>query len=389
MIYNFDEELNRRPTESFKWNYFSEDCLPMWVADMDFVSPEPVIQALQERIDHRIFGYGTPTDELSETICERMARLYNWDVTPNQIFYLPGLVSGFNAVCRAIGQPGDGVIMQTPLYPPMLGAPANHGQILQMAELQLIEEANGTIRYEIDFDRFEQTITPQTKLFILCHPHNPTGVVFQPDELTRLAEICERHGIVICSDEIHCDLLHDDIQHTPMAAVSPEISANTITLMAPSKTFNVPGLACSFAIIQNPDLYKRLEQARNGIVPWVNILGSTAALAAYKDGDEWLTQVRAYLTVNRDLVTRYILEQMPSIRPTIPEATYLTWLDCRQSGIEGSPFVFFKNNAKVILNDGTTFGQAGQGFVRFNFATSRRRVQQALEQMKQALETTL
>lgn len=385
MTYNFDKIIPRRHTESAKWQWYGEDVLPMWVADMDFRSPEPVIQALQDRIQHGIFGYGLPPDELSAVICDRMARLYNWTVTPDDIILLPGVVTGFNVVCRAMAQPGEGVLVQTPVYPPFLSAPANHEQILQTVDLTLIEKGN-TIRYEMDFDRFEATITPQSRVFILCHPHNPTGISLTPAELSRLADICARHNIVLCSDEIHCDLLLDGTKHTPTASISPEISANCITLMAPSKTFNIPGLGCSFAIVQNPELKKKLEAARAGIVPWVNVMGLVAAQVAYEEGQGWLTELLKYLTENRNLTVDYITKHLPTVRTTVPQATYLAWLDCRQSGIEGSPYKFFLEKAKVALNNGATFGKAGEGFVRLNFGCPRATLMQGLEQMSQALK---
>jgi len=382
--YDFDQVINRRQTPSAKWHWFNEDILPMWVADMDFQSPEPVIRALQERVAHGVFGYEFSADELSAVLCERMARLYNWTVTPEQILYLPGLVSGTNLVCRAMGKPGEAVLVQTPVYPPFLSAPANHGLTLQTADLTLITEGQ-TIRYEVDYDIFEAAITEQTRLFILCHPHNPIGESYRPEVLTRLAEICARHNIVICSDEIHCDLLLDGTSHTPMAALSPEIAMNCITLMAPSKTFNVPGLGCSFAIVQNPDLMARLKKAAEGIIPHVNLMGFTAALAAYRDGQEWLTQLLAYLTANRDFTIGYLHEHLPMIRHTMPEATYLMWLDCRELGLTESPYDFFLKEAKVALNNGDTFGHGGAGFVRFNFGCPRSLLIEGLERMRAAV----
>lgn len=386
MPYNFDELIDRRTTESVKWNRFDEDVLPAWVADMDFRSPEPVIAALQERVSHGVFGYGGPPKALPDVICSRLKRLYDWTVTPDELIFLPSVVTAFNTVCRGVVQSGEAVLIQPPVYPPFHTAPANHGQILQTADLALIQQGQ-QIRYEVDFDQFEAAITPETKLFLLCHPHNPTGVSYRPETLTRLAEICERHNLIICSDEIHGDLLLDGTPHKPTATLSPDIAARCITLMAPSKTYNVPGLSCSFAIVQNPELKKQLERAGAGIVPGNNILGTTAALAAYQHGDEWLNELLIYLTKNRDTVSDYIQTNMPTLRYTVPETTYLTWLDCRESGIEGNPQAFFKDKAKVALNDGAAFGKAGEGFVRFNFAAPRSRVLEALERMSQALQT--
>lgn len=384
MNYNFDQIIDRRESDSAKWNWYPEEALALWVADMDFVSPEPVIAKLHQRVDHGIFGYPMPPKELAETICQRMDTLYNWQISPDDIIYLPGLVSGTNLMCRMAGQPGDSILVQTPVYPPFLSAPANHGQSLDVAELTAVINGS-TISYEIDFDAFEQAIKPTTRLFILCHPHNPIGRGYTPDELARMAEICLRHNVILCSDEIHSDLLLGDTSHTPPATISPEIADNTITLLAPSKTFNIPGLGCSMAIVPNKKLRKRVEIAMAGIVPHVNVLGYWAALAAYREGQDWLTQVLAYLTANRDFVVDYVNNNLPGVRTTKPESTYLAWLDCRESGIEGNPHKFFLEEAKVALNNGKDFGQGGEGFVRLNFACSRTLLAQALNQMSEAL----
>lgn len=385
MTYNFDSPIERRGSDSYKWTDYGDEVLPLWVADMDFVSPPAVLEALHRRIEHGVFGYGRPSAQLPQAICERMQRLYGWTVTPEQIVFLPGLVSGLNAVCRAMGQPGEGVLVQTPVYPPFLTAPANQGLTLQTAQLAVTVE-DGRLRYEMDYDAFESAITAETRLFILCNPHNPVGRCYSREEMTRLADICLRHNIIICSDEIHCDLLLDGAEHLPIAALSPEVAQQTITLMAPSKTFNIAGLECGFAIIQNPDLLRRFSTLSRGIVPGVNVLGATAALAAYQHGEEWLSQLLAYLTANRDFLVEYVSENLPGLRTTIPEGTYLAWLDCRDSGISGSPYQFFLKEADVALSEGSMFGQCGEGFVRLNFGCTRATLKEALERMQAALE---
>ncbi|MBI1799997.1 MAG: aminotransferase class I/II-fold pyridoxal phosphate-dependent enzyme, partial [Chloroflexi bacterium] len=239
--------------------------------------------------------------------------------------------------------------------------------------------------YEIDYDAFEAAITPSTRLFLLCHPHNPTGTDYSSAQLARMGEICLRHGVTICSDEIHCDLMLGGARHTPIACVSPEIAANCITLMAPSKTYNLAGLGCSFAIVQNAALRERVKKAEAGIVPHVNALGLTAALAAYRYGDDWLDALRQYLTVNRDTLVDYVAENLPGVRTTEPQATYLAWLDFRESGIQGNPFEWCLEKAKIAMNDGAAFGSGGEGFVRFNFGCPRSQVIQALDQIKNAL----
>ncbi len=383
MPYDFDHAPNRRGADSLKWQRYGA-ALPLWVADMDFVSPEPVLAALRERVAHGVFGYGAPPDELTETICARLAALYGWTVVPEQVVHLPGLVCGLNVVCRAVGEPGDEVLVQTPVYPPFLAAPGNQDRRLLTAELTA-EAHDGRLYYTFDDAAFEAAIGPRTRLFILCHPHNPVGRTFGVAELQRLAAICERHDLTICSDEIHCDLLLDGRRHIPLATLAPEIAQRCITLMAPSKTFNLAGLGASFAIIQNPELRRRFKHALRGIVPDANILGLNAALAAYRHGDHWLRELLIYLAANRDYVVDTIARHLPGLRATVPEATYLAWLDCRDAGLPGNPHPFFLNHAGVALNNGADFGPGGDGFVRLNFGCPRALLVEGLERMRAAL----
>ncbi|MFZ4791097.1 MAG: MalY/PatB family protein [Candidatus Competibacteraceae bacterium] len=383
MDYNFDTLPVRHDTDSLKWQRYGA-ALPLWVADMDFSAPEPVLTALHDRIAHGIFGYGAPPDELTETLCARMADLYRWTVTPEQIIYLPGLVCGLNVVCRAVGEPGDAVLAQTPVYPPFLSAPTHQDRQLLTAELTA-EYRDGQLYYTFDDAALADVIRSDTRLFMLCHPHNPVGRSFGIHELTQLAAICEQHDLVICSDEIHCDLLLDGQRHIPFATLSLEIAQRCITLMAPSKTFNIAGLGASFAIIQNPELRQRVKNAMRGIVPDVNVLALTAAVAAYQHGGDWLQQLLPYLAANRDVLVDYVDRYLPGVRITKPEATYLAWMDCREAGITGNPHEFFVRNAGVAMNDGTTFGPGGEGFIRLNFGCPRATLMEGLERMRAAL----
>jgi len=383
MAYDFDQPVVRAGTDSLKWQRYGA-ALPLWVADMDFSAPEPVLTALQQRIAHGVFGYGAPPDQLTETICARLADRYRWSVTPDQIVYLPGLVCGLNVVCRAIGEPGDAVLVQTPVYPPFLSAPVDQDRQLITAELNA-ELRAGRLYYTFDDAAFVAKISLKTRLFILCHPHNPVGRSFDRDELTRLAALCEQHDLIICSDEIHCDLLLDGRQHIPLATLAPEIAQRCITLMAPSKTFNIAGLGASFAIIQNPELRQRFKHAMRGIVPDVNLLALTAALAAYQYGSDWLRELLIYLAANRDYLLDDVDRHLPDMRITVPEATYLAWLDCRNAGIIGNPHSWFLNQARVALNDGATFGPGGEGFVRLNFGCPRTTLIAGLERIRHAL----
>lgn len=387
MPHDFDHAPDRRGSDSLKWQRYG-DALPLWVADMDFGSPEPVLTALHERVRHEVLGYGAPPDALSAVICARMDALYHWTVTPDQIVYLPGLVCGLNVACRAVGAPGDAVLVQTPVYPPFLSAPIHQDRQLRIAELTA-ETRAGRLHYRFDDAILAAAISPQTRLFMLCHPHNPVGRVFSPAELLRLAALCERHDLTVCADEIHGDLLLDGHTHTPFATLAPEIAQRCITLMAPSKTFNIAGLGASFAIIQNPELRRRFQHAMRGIVPDPNILGLHAALAAYQRGADWLQALRSYLTANRDEVLDFVDRHLPGIRVTAPEATYLAWLDCRAADLPEDPHRFFLRHAGVALNDGATFGPGGAGFVRLNFGCPRALLAEGLERMRTSLAQRL
>lgn len=381
MANNFDFVPERRKTESMKWNLYDEDVLPMWVADTDFRSPEPVIRALHDRVEHGIFGYPKDNKNLREAIIAWAAEHYSWNIQPDWIQFLPGVVVGFNLVARALAAP-DGVLFHTPAYPPFLSVASHTGALEQTVDLP--RQKDGT--YAIDFDAFEAAFTPQTKMFLLCNPQNPTGRVFQRSELERLAEICIKKGVWICADEIHCDLIYSGNHHVPIASLSPEIAERTVTLLAPSKTFNIAGLQCSYAIVPNPELRKKLEEAKSGLVEGVNLLAQTAALAAYQEGGDWLKELLVYLEGNRDLLYTFVNNELPGISMGKPQGTYLSWLDCRQSKIQGNPSTFFVEKARVGLNDGERFGKSGKGFVRLNYGCPRSQLVEGLERMQKALK---
>jgi cystathionine beta-lyase len=382
MIYDFDELPDRRGTESIKWNKYAADVLPMWVADMDFRSPQPVVRALEERVRHAVFGYPQEIGDLRRAISERLKGLYAWTVEPHEIIFMPGVIRAFNLACQALAAPDGAVLVQPPVYPPILTAPEIAGVLRQEAQLVRGEDR----RYYVDWEAFEAAIDARTRLFILCNPQNPTGRVFTRGELERMAEVCMRHGVVICSDEIHSDLVYAGEEHLPMATLSPQAAQNTITLMAPSKTFNLPGLQFSYVIIQNSDLRERYLEARIELVNWVNLMGQVAALAAYQDGQEWYDQLMEYLVGNREYVDAFVEREMPGISMARPEGTYLAWLDCRRAGIQGNPQEFFLEHARVALNDGAEFGSGGAGFVRINFACPRALLSEGLARMRRSLE---
>jgi cystathionine beta-lyase len=378
---DFDQCIDRCGTDSAKWCEYPEEALPLWVADMDFRSPEPVIRALHQRVEHGVFGYGVEPPELRELIVTRLQELYGWLVSPEALLFLPGVIRGFNLACQALASPGDGVLVQTPAYPPILDAPANAR--CTRDEMELKQARDG--RYVIDFDAFEGTITERTRVFILCNPHNPVGRVFGPEELERMAEICMRHNVVICSDEIHCDFVHRGSRHIPIGCLSPEVEERTITLMAPSKTYNIAGLHFGVAIVPNEDLREKLCAEKRGLVGRPDVLSYIAALAAYSEGQPWLDKVLRYLEANRDFTFEYVRDRLPGISMARPEGTYLAWLDCRQAGIPGNPHKFFLEKARVALNDGPDYGRGGEGFVRLNFGCPRVTLAEALHRMEEAL----
>ena len=376
--FDFDIPVDRRGTASMKWEkYKDRDIIPLWVADMDFRSPPVVIEALQQLADHGIFGYSVPPEELTHQVISMLQTRFGWTVAFDWIVWVPGLVTGLNVTCRAVGDIQDDVITAVPVYPPFLTAPGYSRRNLISVPLS---QTDG--QWHFDFDRLANAITPHTRLFILCNPHNPVGRIFNREELTTLTQICLDHDIVICSDEIHCDLLLDKNRaHIPTATLGKNIAERTITLMAPSKTFNVPGLGCSFAVIPDQRLRQKFRRAMSGIVPHVSPVGYAAAIAAYRYGHEWLASLLDYLRNNRDLVTREI-NTMQGISMTHVEATYLAWIKVHNIGLE-DPITFFEQ-AGVGLSDGKDFG--GPGYVRLNFGCPRSLLQKALQRMKVALE---
>ncbi|HEU4368255.1 MAG TPA: MalY/PatB family protein [Methylomirabilota bacterium] len=381
--FDFDHVVDRRDTDSNKWRKFPPDVLPLWVADMDFPSPPAVVQALHARVEHGFFGYLAEHNELPEVVTERVAKRYGWRVSPEAVIALPGVIAGFNQALRALTVPGDGLLIQTPVYPPILRSYGNHG--LRRDEHALTRGGDG--RYTIDLDAFAAAIRDDTRAFLLCNPHNPVGRLFGRAELEGLAQAGLRRGLWIVADEIHCDLLLDGRQHVPIAALAPEVEARTVTLMAPSKTFNLPGLKCAVAIIPNPALRARFVAAAGDLVAKLGVLGYTGAVAAYREGDAWLEALLRYLGANRDFLVRQTRATLPGVAVWPPEATYLAWLDCRGARIPGGdPHTFFLERAKVALNDGKTFGPGGEGFVRLNFACPRALLAEGLARMRAALE---
>jgi cysteine-S-conjugate beta-lyase len=379
--FDFDRAPERRGTDSQKWQkYAGRDVLPLWVADMDFVSAPAIIEALHRRVDHGIFGYARPVQSTTDAMVEAMERNYGWKIDPAWIVWLPGLVVGLNVVAQAFAQPGEEVLTLAPVYPPFMSAPKNGARA--SVSVPWAHDGRG---WAIDWDALERAVTPKTKLFYLCNPHNPLARVWRRAELGRLAEFCERHNLLLCSDEIHCDLILDPaLPHIPTALLSPEIAARTITLMAPSKTYNVPGLGTSLAIIPDAMRRARFLRATAGIVAEVTCLGFTACEAAYRDGEPWRQALLAYLRGNRDYLLDAIARELPGVRVEAPvEATYLLWLNVSARGLE-NPIAHFEKHG-VGLSDGAPFGAAKGSHVRLNFGCPRATLVEAIRRMKAAL----
>ena len=376
--FDFDEIIDRRGTASEKWDkYRGRDIIPLWVADMDFRSPPAVIEALHERVSHGIFGYTHAPEGLKEAVIEALGFEFGWQVKKEWLTWLPGLVTGLNVSCRAVGEQDDEVITFTPVYPPFMSAPPLSGRSLVKVPLRVDEG-----RWGLDLEALERAVTSRTRLLLLCSPHNPVGRVWSREELATLAEFAERHDLTICSDDIHAGLVLDQhVRHIPIATLSPETDRRTITLLAPSKTFNVPGLGCSFAVISDFNLRRAFRKAMGRIVPHVNLLGYTAAEAAYRHGEEWRQELLAYLRGNRDLVAQEVA-RMPGLSVSHVEATYLSWIDVRALGLE-DPVRFFEE-AGVGLSGGEDFGLPG--YVRLNFGCPRPLLTEALRRMRAALD---
>jgi len=376
-VVDFDVTVDRRGTASLKWDkYEGRDVIPLWVADMDFTSPPAVVAALRERVAHGVFGYTHAPEGLTAAVQTSVLADYAWSVEPEWLVWLPGLVSGLNVLCRAVGERGDAVVTFTPVYPPFLTAPVLAERAL--VKVPLVWEEGG---WRMDLDALERSLTPRTRLLMLCSPHNPVGRVWSEAELGGVVQIARERGLVIGSDDIHAGLvLDEEKRHISIAAMDSDAADRTITLMAPSKTFNIPGLGCSFAVIPEPSLREAFRRAMEGIVPHVNVLGYVAAQAAYEAGEAWRRRLVAYLRGNRDLVESEV-STMPGLSVAHVEATYLAWIDARQSGLADPTRAF--EEAGVGLSDGAAF--EGPGFVRLNFGCRRALLAEGLTRMRSAL----
>lgn len=365
---------------SQKWHRYGEEVLPLWVADMDFVSPPAVLEALRARVDHGVFGYGLVPDSLRETLCAWSERHYGWAIEPAWQLWLPGVVPALHLASLALTEPGDGVLTVTPIYPPFLQVAERTGRTPQQAAMA--EPAAPGEPWRLDLAALEAAITPRTRLLLWCHPHNPTGRVWRHDELAGLAELVVRHDLTVVSDELHCDLLLDEgARHVPLAAAFPELASRTLTLWAPSKTFNLAGLTTACAVIPDAALRRRFAAAIKGLVPDGNVLGLVAAEAAYAEGDPWRQALLEVLRGHRQRLVERVA-RWPGVSLGAPESTYLAWLDLRESPAlagEDSPQRALLERAGVALSDGADFGWPG--FARLNFGTTATQLEAALARL--------
>lgn len=376
---DFDQIIPRRGTGSIKWDRFP-DLDPFWVADMDFMSPACVIEALQQRVSHGIMGYAQPHHGLNEAILSYLQTRHEVQVTEEEMVHLGGLVPALSIAARAFGSPGDAVMTCTPIYPPFLSIHRDAG--MKLISVPHVEQQG---RWEFDWNAMEAAVTPETKIFLLSNPQNPLGRVFTESEIKQLADFCVRHDLILVSDEIHCDLILDEEQtpHICAAGLPEELQDRIITLLSPSKTYNIAGLGYAIAIIKDDALRRRFCAARGHTLPEINCLAYYAAEAAYRGGESWRQQLLAYLAKNRDTVTDFVRNRTPGcIIPHI-EATYLAWIDCRPLG-KDNPAKFFEDKAQIYLSDGTFFGCPGH--IRFNFGCPHSRVLEGLEKIANVID---
>lgn len=386
--YNFDEIIDRRGTNCVKYDQLEErfgdrNLIPLWVADMDFRTPDFIVNALRERCDHEIFGYTFDSDEYYQSIINWVHYKHDWNIEREWLSYIPGIVKGIALAVQCFTEKGDKIIIQPPVYHPFRIVPESLGREVVYNPLKLGDEG-----YEMDFEQLEQVIDDRCKLLILSSPHNPGGIVWSKETLIRLAEICARQGVLVISDEIHAEMAFPQYKHRPFASVSQEAADNSITFMAPSKTFNIAGIVTSYAIVPNEVIRKRFYSfLEAGEFNAGTIFAYTATIAAYTYGAEWLQQMRNYVMNNVRFVSDYLKYHIPSIKVYQPQASFLVWLDCRELRLPQEELVaLFTKKAGLALNDGAMFGPGGEGFMRLNIGCPRSVLEQALDSLKKALK---
>ncbi|MGE5486162.1 MAG: MalY/PatB family protein [Ignavibacteriales bacterium] len=389
MRYDFDRVINRYNTASEKWDgvqsqFGEKDLLPMWVADMDFSVPEPVTEALRKRVEHGVYGYTRRPDSYFEAIVDWMERRHGWAVRREWICHSPRVMTALSCIVQSFTQPGDKVVIQSPVYHPFARVVLNNGR--RLVRNQLLFEND---RYSMDLDDLRESLDSGAKMLILCSPHNPVGRVWTRDELEELGDICLEHNVLVISDEVHADIVFKGHVHTPFASVSEEFSQNTMVCTGPSKTFNLAGMCTSNVIIPNEDLRQAFltTMDRNNLL-FADSLGLVAAESAYRYGEEWFEQLLEYLRQNLEFLTKYISKNIHGIKVIEPEGTYLVWLDCRGLGMDARDLErFFLKKAGVAMNQGYIFGPGGEGFVRMNIACPRSLLLEGLRRIEEAVRS--
>ena len=379
--FDFDAIIDRRHSDSAKWHK-PDDVLPMWVADTDFKSPSAVIEALERRLAHGLFGYHYESPTLRQAVVNWVAERYGWQIEPEWLIFLPDVVVGLNWAAQTAASPGEGLLLQTPVYGPFFAVARNGDLVMQDAPLA--QDENG--RYRLDVASLEAAATLDTRAYLLCNPQNPTGRVFSREELEALANFCLSRDITIIADEIHADLIYSESQHIPIASLSPDVARRTVTFIAPSKTFNLAGLKSAVGIIPDAAFRERMQRTRRGLVPPINLLGMAAMEAAYREGGPWLDAQMHYLQANRDYLLDFIDNGgLPGVRMARPEGTFLAWLDFRATRWADAPAQRILEEAKVAVNEGGWFGETGRGFARLNFGCPRITLEEGLARIRTAL----
>ena len=383
MKYNFDEIISRRNTNCIKWDRGEVDVLPMWVADMDFKAAQPIIDAMKEKLDSGIFGYTMHPDTYYNAIISWWDRRHGFKIKKDWVVFCPGIVPALSYLVRALTSHGDKVLLQSPVYYPFYRVITNNGCEVVDNPLKLVGE-----KYEIDFEDLESKASdPKVKLMLLCSPHNPVGRVWTKEELVKIGDICEKHQVLVIADEIHCDLVYKGYKHIPFAQINESFLMNSITCTAPSKTFNLAGLQVSNLIIPSRSLRMKFKQILEiNEIAEPNVFSVDALIAAYNEGEEWLTQLIKYLEGNLKYLIGFIESNIPNLKVIKTEGTYLVWVDCRALGMSSKELdVLFTKNARVWFNNGSTFGLNGEGFVRINIACPRELLKEGLERAKRVI----
>lgn len=385
MKYNFDEEVNRRDTNSYKWDSLDmESVIPLWVADMDFKTAPCIIDALKKRVEHGVFGYTRVSDTYYKATIDWFGRRHNWEILPSDIIYTSGVVPAISAIIKALTQPGDKVIVQTPVYNCFFSSIRNND--CEVSENELIYDDT---RYFMDFDDLEKRASDlKAKVMLLCNPHNPSGRVWSYNELYRVYEICKKHNVTVVSDEIHCELVYPPFVYIPFCSLSEEVAATSVACISPSKSFNIAGLQIANIVCRDEEMRKKIDKAINiNEVCDVNPFGVLATIAAYNEGEPWLAELIDYLQRNYEMLLTFFNNELPELPVVKLEGTYLVWVDCRKVGLSSNELEEkLIREGKVWLNPGAMYGDAGEGFMRINIACPRARLEEGLKRLAKVLK---